>query len=138
MIFAMPKQLFYRQKTALLAIFLAVSLLCPARAKNQIELHPSNPQQNRAAELFMQGTRLLKSDKLLQARQCFEEARTLWPESAYIHYNLGCCYVQRGEYDLALSAFQDALNIDPKMTDAVGNIATCYQSLGRLPEAIKW
>lgn len=110
----------------------------PGNSKSQVELRPSNPQQARAAELLVQGTQLLRERKLLQARQVMEHARSLWPESAYIHYNLGCCYVERGEFDLAVGEFQNTLNIDPRMTEAIGNIATCYQSLGRIPEAIQW
>lgn len=88
--------------------------------------------------MLVQGTQLLKAKKPFQAKKALHKAATLWPQSAAIHYNLGFCLHECGEYDAAIKEFQAALQIDPKMSDCVINIANCYQMQGRAKEAVGW
>ncbi|MBX9688672.1 MAG: tetratricopeptide repeat protein [Candidatus Obscuribacterales bacterium] len=107
-----------------------------ALANKKLELNPKTPQQDQACDLLMEGTRLLQAKKPFKARKVLEQSAHLWPESAGVHYNLGCCYNECALYDQAISEFKRALDLDPKMTDCLVNMGSCYQVQGRTDEAI--
>lgn len=118
---------------------LVFSLLStPAYAKREVKLSPQTPTQEQAFEMLVRGTHLLRDKKPFQAKKTLIQAAQLWPQSAPIHYNLGFCFHECGEYDSAIREFQTALQIDPRMSDCVINIANCYQMQGRAKEAVDW
>ena len=121
--------------SAIVALTLGLSLSLPAWAK-KLELTPKTPQQEQACNLLLEGTRLLEAKKPFKARKVLEQSAQLWPESAGVHYNLGCCYDACALYDQAIAEFQKALQLDSKMTDCLVNIGSCYQVQGRTDEAI--
>jgi len=104
----------------------------------QVEIEPSTAQQKQASELLMEGTRLLKAQKPFKARMALAQSASLWPDSAVIHYNLGCCYNECALYEQAITEFKKALELDPKMTDCLVNLGSCYQVQGRTDEAIQF
>lgn len=112
--------------------------LTPAHGRKEARLNPQTPSQEQAFDLLVQGTQLLKSKKPFQAKKTLLRAATLWPQSAAIHYNLGFCLHECGEYDAAIREFQTSLQIDPRMSECVINIANCYQMQGRAKEAVEW
>lgn len=129
-----------QRKTNFLIIsaVLAAELIsaAPGFANKQLELNPKTQQQEQACNLLMEGTKLLQAKKPFKARKVLEQSAKLWPESAAMHYNLGCCYNECALYDQAIGEFQKALELDPKMTDCLVNIGSCYQVQGRTDEAI--
>lgn len=130
------KDLLLRISASLLLIFLFA--LSSMAANKKLELNPQNQQQEQACNLLVEGTRLLEAKKPFKARKPLEQAAQLWPESAAMHYNLGCCYNECALYDPAITEFKKALDIDPKMTDCLVNIGSCYQVQNRTDEAIQF
>jgi Ca-activated chloride channel family protein len=74
----------------------------------------------RSAEIFTdpawKGIALYRSAQWWRAAEAFVRAGD--PRSAF---NLGNCYVKLGYYELALDAYQQALAMDPALTDAQHN-----------------
>jgi tetratricopeptide (TPR) repeat protein len=54
----------------------------------------------------------------LRAIGAFEKALELNPSAPNVHYNLGLIFVDRGEFDLAVPAFRQALQTNPFDSDA--------------------
>lgn len=123
-----------------LVLFTAILLLSglSAEGKKELRVSPKNPQQEHAADLLVQGTRLLEAKLFFKARKPLEQAVALWPESAAVHYNLGFCYNECALYDKAIAEFQKAVDIEPTMTDCLVNIGSCYQVQGKINEAISY
>jgi tetratricopeptide (TPR) repeat protein len=61
---------------------------------------------------------LAKPDQQMQAIRAFETALHLNPTAPNVHYNLGLIFVDRKENDLAVAAFQRALQVNPLDRDA--------------------
>jgi hypothetical protein len=120
----------------MLALLFTLAVPASVLAGKQVEITPKTPQQKQAAELLVEGTHLLKEKKPFKARTVLEQSVQLWPDSAVVQYNLGCCYNECALYDQAVAAFQKALDLDPKMTDCLVNLGSCYQVQGRTDEAI--
>jgi hypothetical protein len=111
----------------------------PAAAKQLgVVLSPKTPQQGQAADLLIKASQLLQEKKQFAARPLLEQACALWPDSPHIHYNLGCCYEQIGLFDKAIDEYEKALQIEPKLSECIANIASCYQLVGKPLEAIAW
>ncbi len=65
------------------------------------------------------GNPLLAShEQQLQAIGAFEAALELNPAAPNVHYNLGLIFVDRDERDLAVAAFQQAIQVNPSDRDA--------------------
>jgi tetratricopeptide (TPR) repeat protein len=61
---------------------------------------------------------LATPDQRLKAIRAFEQALHLDPAAPSVHYNLGLVYVDRGETDLAATAFRQAVQVNPLDQDA--------------------
>jgi tetratricopeptide (TPR) repeat protein len=61
---------------------------------------------------------LATNEQQMQAIQAFEKALELNPVAPSVHYNLGLIFVDRGESDLALAAFRQAVKANPMDRDA--------------------
>lgn len=59
----------------------------------------------------------------------------LTPDNADAHNNLGQRYQQRGEYEKAIAAYQEAIAMRPNFYSAYNNLAVCYGKLKKYPEA---
>jgi len=69
------------------------------------------------------------------ARQIYEAWAQTYPRDDVPPNNLGVIYIQLGEYEKALSAYQQSLRLDPDSAIALGNIVRVYIELNRLDEA---
>jgi len=56
---------------------------------------------------------------------------------ATVHNNLGVAYDARGQADMAIGEYEDALRLNPGLADAHNNMGTALRAKGRLEEAIK-
>ncbi|MEB3238279.1 MAG: AMP-binding protein [Candidatus Sericytochromatia bacterium] len=70
------------------------------------------------------------------ARQAFEEALALKPESASLHNNLAVLSWQRGETARAIDSFARALALDPEDPQTVLNAAAVHLERGALLDAL--
>lgn len=109
-----------------------------AAPKEKVVLAPKTPQQSEAANLLMSGTQQLHAKKPFAARPLLVRAAQLWPESGYIHYNLGFAYHECGQLENSIVAFRKAISLNPELTDCILNIGSCYQVLNQPEEARKW
>ena len=59
----------------------------------------------------------------------------LTPDNADAHNNLGQRYQERGEYNKAIEAYQQAIKMRPNFYSAYNNLAVCYGKLKMYPQA---
>jgi predicted O-linked N-acetylglucosamine transferase (SPINDLY family) len=71
------------------------------------------------------------------ARAMLEQARTIDPRPAELHFGLGLCFLGSGDYLAAAGAFQSALDRNRQFPDAHNNLGVAYDRQGRLPEAVE-
>ena len=50
---------------------------------------------------------------------------------------MGTVLFEQAKFELAIDYFLRALSKDPNYTDAIGNLASCYGTIGNYPDAIK-
>ncbi len=51
------------------------------------------------------------------------------------YYNLGHMHASDENWDEAINYFRRAIEIEPTLTDAIYNLAVCYQKVNLLPQA---
>lgn len=51
------------------------------------------------------------------------------------YYNLGHMYASEENWDEAISYLRRAIELEPTLTDAIYNLAVCYQKANLLPQA---
>lgn len=51
------------------------------------------------------------------------------------YYNLGHMHAGEENWDEAINHFRRAIELEPSLTDAIYNLAVCYQKAGLLPQA---
>lgn len=64
---------------------------------------------------------------------CFANSES---EEAVNYYNKGIEYVNKGEYQMASTAFQKALEFDPEFVDAYYNLGSIYEHFGDFETAL--
>ena len=62
----------------------------------------------------------------------------LTPDMPEYHCREGSTHYQKGEYEKALECFQRALDIDPRYTNALHDMAITYKAMGRSDLAIEY
>lgn len=51
------------------------------------------------------------------------------------YYNLGFVHGEEENWDEAINYFRRAIELDPKLSDAIYNLAVCYERANLLPQA---
>lgn len=126
------------KKGCIFAAFGCASLfIVPAGGQQQVMMS-GDPTQMQAYQLMQQGISKLQSKDARGARSVLEQAASQWPAMPHIHYYLGFCYNDLGEYTRAIPEFEQAIQADPQRVDCMINIATCYQLVGKPAEAADW
>lgn len=119
--------------SVVLSIGLAVS------AQNTVMMQgPGDPTQMQAFQLMQQAMAKLQSKDARGAKPLLEQAQQMWPDMPHVHYYMGFCFNDLGEYAKAIPEFEKAIQSDPQRVDCMINIATCYQQTGRPGEAADW
>ncbi len=106
------------------------------------------------SSILEEGLSLAESGDLDEAIDVLSDAVERFPESPLSHYNLGVAQFMKlkedlehtemwedfsdeeGHYEEAVSAFEHALEIDPKFVGALNNLATLYALRNRAEDAI--
>ena len=104
--------------------------------KHAIEGNDSRDIKLRAINTY--GYFLLDEHRYVQAIDAFLENVKLAPEEAFFHYALGHAYDIAGRNAEAISAYQDALKIDPDLGRGVCrfSLAESYEKSGGKAEAV--
>lgn len=99
----------------------------------QIEARPS------CHDLVHRGLFYMHNMDIDEAIRDFEEALKYGPDEWVIYNNIGCCYERLGEFQKAISYFEQALEHlgDKKSQLPYGNLADCYEALGDFEKAIE-
>ncbi len=99
----------------------------------QIEARPS------CHDLVHRGLFYMHNMDIEEAIRDFEEALKYGPDEWVIYNNIGCCYERLGEFQKAISYFEQALEHlgDKKSQLPYGNLADCYEALGDFEKAIE-
>lgn len=58
-------------------------------------------------------------------------------ESVADLFTIGCLCMEQGHYADAITAFEKALKLDPTFTEALSNLAVCYQNSGQQEKAVE-
>ncbi|MFP8873008.1 MAG: hypothetical protein VCB42_00430 [Myxococcota bacterium] len=78
----------------------------------------------RAAQLYQNGTEALERGAARRAVLDLHEAARLEPQASEIQNHLGRAYAAAGSHDLALQAFQRAVDLDCENAAAQRNLAS--------------
>ena len=114
----------------------------PAAAPAAPPQNPETPKPagpvdaGKAKELHAQGEALLKQFKFAEAKAKLTEALALNPEDRQCAFDLGLALMECGEYQAAISKFEDSANA--KNAKAIMNIGHCFARLKNLQEAARW
>jgi tetratricopeptide (TPR) repeat protein len=85
-----------------------------------------------------EGINLYKAGKYEEAITTLTKARQEDPKASSAAFFLGLAYKQTMEYEKALTNFQDAVTLTPKIKEALIELIDMNLQLGRLDEAKKW
>ena len=61
----------------------------------------------------------------------------MYPDHAEVYYKLGNAYAKKNMYTTALSQWEKAVELDPKLVNAYYNLGLVCQKIGKLDEAIE-
>jgi tetratricopeptide (TPR) repeat protein/predicted Ser/Thr protein kinase len=73
--------------------------------------------------------------ELEKATESYKDWIQTYPRDAQAHIDLGVQYTTKGQYELAIPEFREALQLEPDNVIVVANLAATYVSLNRLDEA---
>jgi tetratricopeptide (TPR) repeat protein len=80
---------------------------------------------------------LVQENKFEEAITASNQLLINSPNSIFLHMAKGNCNAAVGRFQIALKCFEKVLEIEPRNTAAMHNLANCYKDLGHLREAIK-
>lgn len=85
--------------------------------------------------LAQEGARALAEHRYGDAEQAYEKLRSLSPNTAEIHAQLGLAYFQQGKFAQAAPTFQQALKLKPTLPNLEVLLAMSLCELGKYEEA---
>jgi tetratricopeptide (TPR) repeat protein len=102
--------------------------------------------RNLSSDHQMGGEEALAQDKLAQAkhridliRRAYEEVLKRYPENARAHVYLGELYYDRLDNEgKGLELWQKALDLDPKLHEAMNDFAIHYSHIGDVPKSLEY
>jgi len=102
-----------------------------------------NPNSARAknieAELLVAHAKAqMKEKRNFDAKLTLERALQISPSSDLVLFSLARVRSELGDSQGAIRAYEQILQINPKHSAALINMAECYQTSGQLPQAIGW
>ena len=69
------------------------------------------------------------------AEQCYQRALDIEPMYARLHQSLGVLYILKGEPKQGVRALETAVELDPELPVAHGNLALAYATTGQFKRA---
>jgi tetratricopeptide (TPR) repeat protein len=98
-----------------------------------LKLLPANQTAKEAFAYYRDGMSAQADGEYAEALANYEEALKLEEDDydrSYILYNIGLIHASNGEHDRALDYYHQALSCNPRMPQALNNVAVIYHFLG--------
>ncbi|MEZ4489396.1 MAG: tetratricopeptide repeat protein [Cyanobacteriota/Melainabacteria group bacterium] len=126
--------------TPLLQQFIQENPNSPMTAQAKAYLNQAGVRSNQGnlRSMVEQGQAQLNSGNARAAVATFQQVTASNSDFAPGFFYLGYALAKEGQHQQAIDAFQRALSLDPSQKESVINIASNYQSLGDIAQAINW
>jgi tetratricopeptide (TPR) repeat protein len=98
-----------------------------------LKILPTNKQSKEAFAYYRDGMSAQADGEYAEALENYQEALKLEDDDndrSYILYNMGLIYASNGELDQALNYYDRAIDLNPRMPQALNNIAVIYHHKG--------
>ncbi|HLO50785.1 MAG TPA: photosystem I assembly protein Ycf3 [Kamptonema sp.] len=98
-----------------------------------LKILPTNQKAKEAFAYYRDGMSAQADGEYAEALDNYNEALTLEEDPydrAYILYNMGLIHASNGEHDRALGYYAQAIDLNPRMPQALNNIAVIYHYKG--------
>jgi tetratricopeptide (TPR) repeat protein len=106
-----------------------------------LKILPANKQAKEAFAYYRDGMSAQADGEYAEALENYNEALLLEEDSydrSYILYNMGLIHASNGEHEKALSFYYQAIELNPRLPQALNNIAVIYHyQADKLKEAGK-
>ncbi|MBF2080133.1 MAG: photosystem I assembly protein Ycf3 [Synechococcales cyanobacterium T60_A2020_003] len=102
-----------------------------------LKMLPTNKTAKEAFAYYRDGMSAQADGEYAEALANYEEALRLEEDPydrSFVLYNMGLIHASNGEHDRALDYYHQALDDNPRMTQALNNIAVIYHYLGEQAE----
>ncbi|CAN5224322.1 hypothetical protein BH10CYA1_BH10CYA1_07460 [soil metagenome] len=98
----------------------------------------SNLADVKSQMLTAQASKAAKAKRYFDAKNLMEQACQINPNSHTMHFKLARACDELGDTQRAVREYETCLRLKPDYTQAVFNIAGCYQTMGRSDDAVAW
>lgn len=98
-----------------------------------LKIFPASKKEKEAFAYYRDGMSAQADGEYAEALENYQEALKLEEDSndrSYILYNIGLIHASNGEHDKALEYYHQALEENPRLPQALNNIAVIYHYLG--------
>ncbi|HEY9800832.1 MAG TPA: photosystem I assembly protein Ycf3 [Leptolyngbyaceae cyanobacterium] len=98
-----------------------------------LKILPTNKKAKEAFVYYRDGMSAQAEGEYAEALEYYEEALTLEEDTndrGYILYNMGLIYASNGDHKKALELYHQAIENNPKLPQALNNIAVIYHYQG--------
>jgi tetratricopeptide (TPR) repeat protein len=102
-----------------------------------LKVLPTNKSAKEAFAYYRDGMSAQADGEYAEALANYEEALRLEEDPydrSFVLYNVGLIHASNGEHDRALDYYHQALDCNPRLTQALNNIAVIYHYLGEQAE----
>lgn len=103
-----------------------------------LKILPTNKKAKEAFVYYRDGMSAQADGEYAEALDNYNEALELEEDPndrSYIHYNMGLIYASNGEHQRALDRYELALETNPRLPQALNNIAVIYHYQGEQAKA---
>lgn len=98
-----------------------------------LKMLPANKRAKEAFVYYRDGMSAQAEGEYAEALDNYKEALQLEEDAydrSYILYNMGLIYASNGDHDQALELYHQALENNPRLPQALNNVAVIYHHLG--------
>lgn len=102
-----------------------------------LKLMPAKQSEKEAFAYYRDGMSAQADGEYAEAMENYREALTLEEDpydKSYILYNMGLIHASNGEHEAALKLYEDAIDLNPRMCQALNNMAVIYHYQGEQAE----
>ncbi|MCS7032049.1 MAG: photosystem I assembly protein Ycf3 [Gloeomargarita sp. SKYG116] len=103
-----------------------------------LKLLPASPKEKAAFAYYRDGMNAQAEGEYAEALKNYEEALALEDDPydrSFILYNIGLIHTSNGDHEKALAYYHQALELNPRMPQALNNIAVIYHYQGEQAKA---